>query len=214
MYRYLVLVVLMGIFSVTAFSHECEPISVPGYRPPAEAESEKLFRESLGNMEITVFPTVVRRFDGTEYDEASMERACSFIEKNNIAKPQSSNQKIDLSESMANIQWQVFQKGMSLFADHLKANPVKTEFALLIDFLVAPGKEGSEAVGGIQCYVLDSKGKNVFSFLLNSHHKLFTDAQMIINDTTAESKAKLIKTGTEVVLEALRLQLDLEDKNK
>ena len=211
MYRYLVVVltILMGILMGTAYSDEVHvSISNPGYRPPSEANLEKLFLERLGNMEITVFPTVARSFSSTKYDESSTEMICTFFKNKNIAKAQKSEQKIDLSESTANIQWDVFQKSMLLFAGHLEANPVKTEYALLVEFLITPNRTGGETIGGIQCYVLDTNGRNVFSFLLNSHHKLFTDGQLVTNDMTTEGRAELIKKGTEVVIEVLRLQLD------
>ena len=217
MRRYLavVLAILVGVISGTTYSRgSATVISAPGYRPSSEGNSEKLFRERLGNIEITVFPTVVRSFGWTKYDELSRESIRTFLEKNNIAKTHYSDQKIDLSESTAKVQWDLFQKSMSLFVNHLKANPIETEYALMVEFLVTPRRAGGEAIGGIQCYVLDSGGRNVFSFLLNSHHKLFTSGRLKINDVTDENRSELIRKGTKVVIEALRRQLDLKDKKE
>ena len=90
-----------------------------------------------------------------------------------------------MNKSTAKIQWQLFKKSMSLFADYLKVHPVNTEYALVVECLVSPRRivsprrSGGEAIGGIQCYVLDSNGSNAFSFLLNSHHELFTDVSQL-----------------------------------
>ncbi len=210
-----VLAILAGIMSGITYSHgSAAVISAPGYRPPSEGNSDKLFRERLGNIEITVFPTVVRSFGWTKYDELSRERIRTFLEKNNIAKTCHSDQKIDLSESTPRVQWDLFQKSMSLFVNHLKANPIETEYVLMVEFLVTPKRAGGEAIGGIQCYVLNSSGRNVFSFLLNSHHKLFTGGRLKINDVTDENRPELIRRGTKVVIEAFRRQLDLKNKKE
>ena len=115
-----------------------------------------------------------------------------------------------MSKSTARGQWNVFQTSMSLFADHLKAHPINTEYALVVECLVTPRRSGGEAVGGIQCYVLDSSGSNAFSFLLNSHHELFTDAQLKIGNVTTESRDELVKKSTEVVIKAFQRQLNIE----
>jgi len=179
------------------------------YRPKVASGSDKLFQNDLGKIKITVFPTIVRSFNWTIYDHSSSKRIGTFFETNNLAKVHYSDKKIEMNKSTAKIQWQLFKKSMSLFADYLKVHPVNTEYALVVECLVSPRRSGGKAVGGIQCYLLDSKGNNAFSFLLNSHHKLFIDAQLKTNNATTESRDELIKKSTEVVIKAFQRQLNI-----
>ena len=193
-------------------------VTFGAYRPESAPGCDKLFQNGLGKINITIFPTIVRSFSWTIYDQSSSKRIGTFFETNNLAKVQYSNKKIDMSKSMSGIQWNLFKKSMSLFADYLKEHPIDTEYALVVEYLVSPRRivsprrSGGEAVGGIQCYVLDSSGSNAFSFLLNSHHELFIDAQLKTDNATAESRDELVKKSTEVVIKAFQCQLNLDDK--
>ena len=180
------------------------------YRPESAPGYDKLFQNGLGKIKITIFPTIVRSFIWTIYDQSSSKRIGTFFETNNLARVHYSNKKINMNKLTARGQWNLFQTSMSLFADHLKVHPVNTEYALVVECLVTPRRSGGEAVGGIQCYVLDSDGSNAFSFLLNSHHELFTDAQLKIGNVTTESRDELVKKSTEVVIKAFQRQLNLE----
>jgi len=182
------------------------------YRPESAPDCDKLFQNSLGKIKLTVFPTIVRSFNWTIYDQPSSKRIGTFFETNNLARVHYYNKKIDMNKSTSRGQWNLFQTSMSLFADYLKAHPVNTEYALVVECLVTPRRSGGEAVGGIQCYLLDSKGNNVYSFLLNSHHKLFIDAQLKTGKGTEKSRDELVEKVSEVVIKALKCQLNLEDK--
>jgi len=104
------------------------------YRPASDSGYDKQFQDDLGKIKITVFPTIVRSFNWTVYDQNSSKRIGSFFETNNLAKINYSNKKIDMSKSTARIQWNLFQTSKSLFADYLKAHPVNTEYAIVLHF--------------------------------------------------------------------------------
>ena len=55
--------------------------------------------------------------------------------------------------------------------------------------------------------MLAPDGTNVFSFLLNSHHKMFADAKLRTSDMTAKGKERLAIESTEVALAALKEQV-------
>ncbi len=212
MHRYISLfaIILMGILFINTYTHKSSfPVPDPGYRPLSDAKSEHIFRRGVGTIEITVFPTVIRYFNSTTYDESSMKRIGAFLEHNKIAQAHYSDHEVNLSNSVSPVQWELFQNSILQFSKHLKASSVNRQYALLVEILVTPKKVSGEAIGGVQCYILDSFGKNVFSFLLNSHHQLFYEAQLSSNGTTEEEKVRLIEKTIEVVLKALRLQLDL-----
>ena len=67
-------------------------------------------------------------------------------------------------------------------------------------------------IWGIQCYVLDRKGENVFSFLLNSHHKALVDAGLKAADASPESKERLIAESTKLAMAALKKNVEQERK--
>ncbi len=179
------------------------------YRPPSAPGCDKLFQNGLGKIRITVFPTIVRSFNWTIYDQQSSKKIGSFFETNNLAKVHYSDKKINMNKSTSRGQWNLFQTSMSLFADYLKTHPVNTEYALVVECLVSQKPSVGEFVGGIQCYVLDSNSSNAFSFLLNSHHPLFIEAQLKTGNATTESRNELIKKSTEVVIKAFQHQLHL-----
>ena len=58
----------------------------------------------------------------------------------------------------------------------------------------------------IHCFVIDSKGRNAFPYLLNSHHQGFADAKLI-GDDSEQGRAELVEKGTEVGLKALVAQV-------
>ena len=63
-----------------------------------------------------------------------------------------------------------------------------------------------EVIHVIQCYILDSDGEDAFSFLLNSHQKIFNDARL--ETEVVKSRDKLIGKGADAIVTALQFQLD------
>jgi len=84
----------------------------------------------------------------------------------------------------------------------LKAKPAKSVYALIAEYVV------NGTVHVIQCYILDSDGEDAFSFLLNSHHELFANAQQEIAAETAKSRDELIGKGADLIIKALEYQLN------
>ena len=206
---------VLSIFGVLVFLAQCgtndvEVVSLPAYRPPSAGAAEASFRERLGETSITVFPTVVRDTQGSSYSQASRATVAEFLVTNQLASATESDDQVDLSASAGPTQHDLFKQNMALFAQYLEANPVTTEYALLVECLVTPTRSSREAVGGIQCYILDGKGRNAFSFLMNSHHRLFNEANLKVEKTGNEAREALIDRSTRVVLESLRRQLPPE----
>jgi len=67
---------------------------------------------------------------------------------------------------------------------------------------------GDQAVFGIETYIVDRKGRNVFSFLLNAHHEMFTAADLAVADGTDEALESMILDATRVGVMALKAQVD------
>ena len=60
---------------------------------------------------------------------------------------------------------------------------------------------------GARIDILDSQAEDAFSFLLNSHHKLFGDVRL--EPELVGLRAELIRKGTDVIIKALQFQLDV-----
>ena len=169
--------------------------------PVTESDRYKRFYNNLKEKGIAVFPGVVEDDDGTTYHLASRDTIASFFQNRDVLSVHLVGQEVDLAglEGL-NGQGALFERSMSLFSDHLKANPIDSGYALMAEYAV------NETIHVIQCYILDSDGEDAFSFLLNSHHKLFADAR---RETEAvESRDELIGRGTDVIIKALQYQFE------
>jgi hypothetical protein len=207
-------VAVVGLATVTVLAgcgtNHLQTVDVPAYRPPSNGGAETSFRDDLGETSITVFPTLVRDPQGNSYSHSSRTTIAEFFETEKLATVVESDNHVDFSAPAVTTQHDLFQQNMSLFAEYLGAEPVTTEYALLVECLVTPTKSGGEAVGGVQCYLLDAKGHNAFSFLMNSHHCLFNEAGLKTETASDDARAALIDGATDIVIEALRRQLQPE----
>jgi hypothetical protein len=116
-------------------------------------------------------------------------------------------QSIDPGELVMGAQWALFNKDMETIAKEVKQRASGTPYHLVLEFLVGPRRSGGENVGGIHCFILDPQGRNAFSFLLNSHHKLFVDAELQSDYVSDMSRETVIAKCTSVALTALHRQL-------
>jgi hypothetical protein len=66
----------------------------------------------------------------------------------------------------------------------------------------------NRSVFGIHCLIFDRDARSVFSFLLNSHHKLFADAKMSVPEPSPESRATLVTQATRIGVIALAQQIE------
>lgn len=175
--------------------------------PVTESDKYKQFYNSLKEKGITIFPGVVRDDDGTTYDLASRDTIASLFQNRGVSSVQIADQGVDLGgvEGL-NAQWALFERSMSLFSDYLKANAIDSGYALMPEYVVGG------TINVIQCYILDSDGEDAFSFLLNSHQKLFTDAQQKIDEEGLESRDELVGKGSDVIIIALQHQLEALSK--
>ncbi len=210
------LILIFIIAAVAGSFHTSD--SVPAkestvYRPEVENDVDRTFRKKIGDMSITVFPTIVRSHGLTLYERNSGEKIADFFEKNKLARVQISDHELSISKKVDITQWSVFQESMKIFADHLKSSEIKTDYALLSEFLLTPRKAGGEAIGGINCFLMSSDGKNVFSFLLNSHHKLFNEAALKTDTVSVEERKQLIEKSTDVIIQSLGKELGVAEKN-
>jgi hypothetical protein len=138
-----------------------------------EEEAEQTFMQSLGNTTITVYPAFVRHGKSPEYDANAAKQIGEFLTARQVANVAHSDAHIPIPGPWRTNQAKMLRESATAFADYVQANPIRTSYALLPEYLMGTGG----GVGGIHCYVLDADGKVAFAVLLNSHHKPFADAQ-------------------------------------
>jgi len=179
----------------TSYMEEC---------PVTESDRYKRFYHSLKEKGITVFPGVVKNDNGTTYHLASRDTIASFFQNRGVSSVHLADVEVGLGglEGL-NSQWALFERSMPLFSDHLKTNPIDSGYALMAEYVV---EETINVIHVIQCYILDSDGEDAFSFLLNSHHKLFTDARL--ETEAVKSRDESIGKGADVIVKALQYQFE------
>lgn len=206
-----ILLVLVCLTSCLQTHETEEQIPAPGYRP--ESDHSAVFLSSVGTCRIAVYPTIVRtKSTGNDgfvmsCNKASQQAILKHLTKKDIADPDGCMTELDLSRAGGKAQWGFFESSMKLMGEQIKQSNMETDYHLAIEVLIVPRPNDRLAVFGIHVYILDQAGHNAFSFLLNSHHQLFVDAELNAEDTSKEAAEKLIANSTRVALQALEQQI-------
>lgn len=135
----------------------------------ADPEAEKLFRASLGNTSITVYPTVIR-MKTLSYDAASAAPLAGFLRDKKLAEPVLAKDEVPLASVWGRDESKMFRDSARDFGAFTKGK-LTTPYALLPECLM-----GGEELVAVHYYVVDSEGRLAFGRGLNSHSKLFTAA--------------------------------------
>ena len=164
-------------FSLAVLAHEAEITTAdPGFRPPSEYAPA--FLESLDTATIVVYPSIVRRANRTAHSFASQAQIIDSLNTENIVTAVAGRRRIDLGRLLGtgSSQWEVFENDMQRVAEALQKQGSDAQYHLVMEFLLPVS---DQQIFGVHCYVLDQQGQSAFSFLLNSHHQLFVDANLM-----------------------------------
>jgi len=200
---HLATLVCCGIFSLAALAHETDStIPDPGFRP--YSEFAPAFVTSLPNATIAVYPTIVRRIERTAHSFASRELIVASLLEDNVANVVPVTTRIDLGELRFASQWQIFEEDLLAIAEKLKRKKRDANYHLVMEIVLQPG---NEKVFGIHCMVLDALGNNAFSFLLNSHHQVFAEANLVARNSSEAARTAMIDAATRLGVDALMAQI-------
>ncbi len=178
----------------------------PGFRP--YSKDATAFVDALDDTTISVYPTIVRRSNRTAYSFASRAQIIALLSEQEIAAASSDNHRvdlIDLSALQAQSQWDLFVSDMQRISEDVKARQPSSEYHFFLEFLLPVSDQN---IFGIQFYILDKQGNNAFSFLLNSHHRLFVDANLTARDTSEEARSEMLARATKAAVNALKTQIE------
>lgn len=196
---------LYSVWALTclpAAAHEPEQTTPePGFRPPSEHTSS--FLEAVGDTSMDVLPTIVRRIDRTAHSFASQLQVVQFLNDNYIATARARRIRIDLDGLERGTQWEIFQRGMAAVAAATAGPDAEADYTFVMEILVP----GDQEVFGVEVYILDRQGRNAFSYLLNSHHRLFAAAGLVASDSSEAARQRMVESATRAALVALQAQI-------
>lgn len=179
-------------------------LTVPGFRP--ESHLSQKFVERVDSSRIAVLPTLIRTRDGAAHSDLSRDRIVAFLKENRLGVSEARLTRVDVGKLKGKFQYDVFKNDLKAIGKAVKKLD-GADYFVVLEHLVTPTPSGDIAIGGIHLFLMDAKGKNAFSFLLNSHHKLFVDATLRSADSSPDGRNNLALKATEVALEALKQQV-------
>lgn len=196
--------ICLAFGTANAPAHETEDKSpVPGFRP--DSEHAITFANTVAQSSVMVYPTIVRTVDETTFSTQSQQQAIALLNKEQLTTPVAGSGSIDPGKLKGKAQFEIFQNDMQTIAEASKARETDAPYSLVLEILLPPG---NRAVFGVHCYVFNRQGENAFSFLLNSHHQLFVDANMRVKDDSQASRNRLVRKATRLGVTALAQQLE------
>ena len=181
-----------------------EKLDAPGFQP--KSELAQTFLQKAPSSSISVLPTIARTRAGLLHSTTDQKAIISHLTKHNLGKPKRATSKIQLGEPKGKFQFDLFNQDLKTIGAAVKELG-GADYFIVIEHLVTPTPKGEIAIGGIHVFVLNAKGENAFSFLLNSHHKIFVDANLRTSKTGDEGHDFLTAKGTAVALSALTAQI-------
>ena len=189
-------------------AHEsAEKTSSPGYRPGTEYADA--FLNSVGTSHMIVHPTVVRIKTPDDMivnrDKVSQGVIQKYLIEHKISDPNGFTTEIDLSRAQEQGQFGLFQNRVELIGKQIGQT-----YHVAAETIIIQTPDNGLTVFGIHLYIFDQAGNNAFSFLLNSHHKLFDDAKLHADNNSKEAIGKLVADSTQVALQALDQQIQNE----
>jgi hypothetical protein len=173
----------------------------PGFRPDSPQAAS--FVAEHDKVTIVVHPTIVRRAQRTAHSFASQSQLVELLGAAGIAA-RSGNTRVNLGRLVRQSQWELFQSDLSRIAEKVSGRHPDAHYHLVLEFLL-PVSDGE--IFGIECYIVDQEGNNAFSFLLNSHHRLFVDARLVARNSSEEARSEMFARATQAAFAALQAQI-------
>ena len=164
----------------------------PGFRPETEHAAE--FVSAVGDTRIVVLPTIVRRTERTAHSFSSQDQIVAFLNESGLAVSSTNYRRVDLGALRRPSQWEIFQASERAITEILGEYDPGGDYTLVMELLVP----GDQSVFGIEVYIIDRQGRSAFSFLLNSHHQIFAQADLAAKNSSEEAREQLVRDATQV----------------
>ena len=200
----LAFVLLTAAFTAPVLPHEGqETVEDPGFRP--ETELASAFVEAFDSATIAVYPSIVRKVERTAYSYGSRALVVASLGSRPTGTTVLSNRRIDMGALRGRSQWEWFQGGIEAVSREVEKKAPDADYSMVMELLFPPG---NEYIFGVHMYILDRDGENAFSFLQNSHHRSFVEADLVVEDSSEDARIRVIEKATQLGLAALDAQLE------
>jgi hypothetical protein len=93
--------------------------------------------------------------------------------------------------------------GLRCLRSYLAEHPILTDYMIVVEVVLLPWGENGQGVWGIECYLLNSRGEDAFSLVLNSHWDLFNAAYLFTSGRSESSRSALVSGAVQTVIDAL-----------
>jgi hypothetical protein len=100
----------------------------------------------------------------------------------------------------------MFQYTLGEVAEFARAQKIDADYVMVMEVLIPPPPQ-DKAVFGVHLFIVDREGRNAFSFLLNSHHKMFVEADMVAKRSSSAALEQMIGKATTLAVNALQAQI-------
>lgn len=179
-----------------------QTIDEPGFRSPDYFDPALV--ETWDSATVAVLPTIVRRSERTAHSFDSQQQIVAALNDLGIdarVKPR----RVDLGPARRRSQWEMFRYGASRVTETLQGYETGTDYTLVMEILVPQ----NQSVFGIEVYLVDPAGRHKLSFLLNDHHTMFAEADLVARDSSEDARKEMTRKATTTGLAALEQQIDL-----
>jgi len=190
----------------TEFNSLNKEISNPGFRPASMLD--QAFIDSYKESKFIIYPAIIRTPSTTTWSKSlskQFTQNLNSVENLNIGF---SKEKLDPGELNGQAQYQFFQNDMERLGNKIKEKKENIDYCIVPEILFEPQREGTLFVFGIHLFILNKKGENVFSFLLNSHHQLFVEAKLYAYNPDENDIEALKQRSLEVAAQAFLLMVE------
>ena len=210
--KFTAIILVLALLPIAHAHETAEKSPYPGFRP--DCESGLAFVAGIKTALMRVYPTVIRTPTNTYFSIESQQQIVEFLNESNFITVKSDSSKVDPGELKGAAQFEWFMNDMAVIGKAIQSRGIADDYILVMEVLFPPTRGNRQSVFGIHLIILNAEGENAFSFLLNSHHQMFVDADMVVDDLSEKSRAELIRKATEVGLQALVRQMRLEADSK
>ncbi len=193
-------------FSTDIKKLQTNSLQNPGFRP--ESDLSETFIKTFRQAKFIVHPTIVRTVDSTSWSPVSAQQITTSLQSDLQWNVQNSHSILDPGKLEGPGQFGFFTNDLNHLSGIINENKLDADYHLILEVLFPPQQTERIFVFGIHFFILDDKGENAFSFLLNTHHDYFSFNCLMAENAKPENVEMLILKCSRVAIDALKKQIE------
>lgn len=183
-------------------------LGIPGFRP--ESMLGQAFINSYKESKYIIYPTITRTIDTITWSTSLSKQFAQNLKIDENLNISLNESLLNPGELMGKNQYEFFRYDMVRLGNEIKMKNGKIDYFIIPEILFEPERNGTLFVFGIHVFILNNEGENAFSFLLNSHHELFTEAKLYAYNPNDNDLKELKKRSLDAALIAFKLMVNRE----